>query len=82
MLVKQRDNEIAILLNYLNKKKEGNEDPGIPVNRARESDRGSARMEETKDSFTPVSGQKEGNTLFKMMQPSSQKQPVDMRNGS
>lgn len=39
MLVKQRDNEISILLNYLNKKKAGgagNEsfDPGFPVQRA------------------------------------------------
>lgn len=35
MLVKQRDNEIGILLNYLNKKKEAGEDVGsIPVSRA------------------------------------------------
>lgn len=35
MLVKQRDNEIGILLNYLNKKKEAGEDVGsIPVQRA------------------------------------------------
>lgn len=34
MLVKQRDNEIAILVNYLNKKKEaGGDVPGIPVQR-------------------------------------------------
>jgi hypothetical protein len=32
MLVKQRDNEIAILVNYLNKKKSGEGDgPGVPV---------------------------------------------------
>lgn len=32
MLVKQRDNEIAILVGYLNKKKEsGGSDVGVPV---------------------------------------------------
>ena len=35
MLIKQRDNEIAILVNYLNKKGGGNPDetPGVPVYR-------------------------------------------------
>lgn len=33
MLVKQRDNEIAILVNYLNKKKEAGGDAGVPVHR-------------------------------------------------
>ena len=33
MLIKQRDNEIAILVGYLNKKKEGGADPGVPVHR-------------------------------------------------
>ena len=35
MLIKQRDNEIAILVNYLNKKGGGNpeETPGVPVHR-------------------------------------------------
>lgn len=33
MLVKQRDNEIGILLNYLNKKKEQGDQPGkLPMN--------------------------------------------------
>ena len=31
MLVKQRDNEIGILLNYLNKQKESGGDVGVPV---------------------------------------------------
>lgn len=31
MLVKQRDNEIGILLNYLNKQKEGGQDTSVPV---------------------------------------------------
>ena len=31
MLVKQRDNEIGILLNYLNKQKAGGGDTSIPV---------------------------------------------------
>ena len=31
MLVKQRDNEIGILLNYLNKQKESGGDTGVPV---------------------------------------------------
>ena len=31
MLVKQRDNEIGILLNYLNKQKEGGGDVNVPV---------------------------------------------------
>ena len=31
MLVKQRDNEIGILLNYLNKQKEQGGDTGVPV---------------------------------------------------
>jgi hypothetical protein len=34
MLIKQRDNEIAILVGYLNKKKEGGGDTGVPVHRA------------------------------------------------
>ena len=35
-MVKQRDNEIGILLNYLNKKKEGGGAPGggLPVERS------------------------------------------------
>jgi len=35
MLIKQRDNEIAILVNYLNKKGGGNPEdtPGVPVHR-------------------------------------------------
>ena len=38
MLVKQRDNEIGILLNYLNKKKEAGEDAGsLPVTRMPEN---------------------------------------------
>jgi hypothetical protein len=44
MLVKQRDNEISILLNYLNKKKNGEPvgaepsfEPGIPVQRSQEN---------------------------------------------
>ena len=32
MLVKQRDNEIGILLNYLNKQKEQGGDTSVPVN--------------------------------------------------
>lgn len=31
MLVKQRDNEIGILLNYLNKQKASGEDGSVPV---------------------------------------------------
>ena len=31
MLVKQRDNEIGILLNYLHKQKESGGDVGVPV---------------------------------------------------
>jgi hypothetical protein len=31
MLVKQRDNEIGILLNYLNKQKEAGGDSSVPV---------------------------------------------------
>ena len=34
MLVKQRDNEIGILLNYLNKQKESGGDVGVPVSSA------------------------------------------------
>lgn len=37
MLVKQRDNEIAILVNYLNKKKAGEETAGVPVHRTNDS---------------------------------------------
>jgi hypothetical protein len=40
MLIKQRDNEIAILVNYLNKKKgSGDQDDGIPVHRESDHDR-------------------------------------------
>jgi hypothetical protein len=36
--VKQRDNEIAILLNYLNKKKSGGEEvTGVPVSQPNET---------------------------------------------
>ena len=46
MLVKQRDNEIAILVNYLNKKGGGNPDDmtGVPVHRDNENDRTQASM--------------------------------------
>ena len=73
MLVKQRDNEIAILLNYLNKQKEQGSNQGVPVHRPNES----TRIEESKDMGTP-SHQSEGNTLYKMMQPSGSK-PVDTK---
>jgi hypothetical protein len=43
MLVKQRDNEIAILLNYLNKKKAEGADPGIQVHTRPHNDNSSSR---------------------------------------
>lgn len=61
MLVKQRDNEIAILLNYLNKKKEGGaEFTGVPVQRTEvnTTQETVATQEESKDG---------GNTLYQMM---------------
>jgi hypothetical protein len=62
--VQQRDNEIGILLNYLNKKKgSGGDDSGmpmgVPVSRA-------IANEETKttEESTPSSGLVKGQTLF------------------
>lgn len=49
MLIKQRDNEIAILVNYLNKKGGGNpeDNPGVPVHR--ENDRTQASISSTQE---------------------------------
>ena len=57
MLIKQRDNEIAILVNYLNKKGGGNPDetPGVPVYRDNDKTQASinnSMQEEQKDSST------------------------------
>ena len=62
MLVKQRDNEIAILVNYLNKKKEvGGDVPGIPVQRE-------DTMNTTQDSKQSNSYEESKQpTLFQMM---------------
>ena len=43
MLVKQRDNEIGILLNYLNKQKESGGDVGVPVTSAMNTSGGSVQ---------------------------------------
>ena len=59
MQIKQRDNEIGILLNYLNKKKERGEDvEGMPVSRDTSSTgMTSAKKEEIKDYNAPARGQ-------------------------
>lgn len=67
MLVKQRDNEIAILVNYLNKKKEG--DPGVPLqSQSFKSEQPAQDEEESKQ------------TLFQMMnKPKVDKTVADKR---
>jgi hypothetical protein len=62
MLVKQRDNEISILVNYLNKKKEaGGDVPGVPVQRE-------DTMNTTQDSKQSNSYEESKQpTLFQMM---------------
>ena len=70
MLVKQRDNEIGILLNYLNKKKEGAAIQGaadLPVQRA---SNGFSSNNVTGLDTTTASAQKgeeQKQTLFQMM---------------
>jgi len=66
MLVKQRDNEIGILLNYLNKQKAAGEDTSVPVESMQNSTSNgvnstqySNNMEESKAQAQP--------TLFQMM---------------
>ena len=63
MLVKQRDNEIAILVGYLNKKKESGGDsggmPGLPVQRANESNYSNSGNSYHEESKQP--------TLYQMM---------------
>ena len=65
MLVQQRDNEIGILLNYLNKKK-GDESTGVA--------RASQSTEETKSSFSGG-----GGTLYQMMTTQSAKTSDETR---
>ena len=67
MLVKQRDNEIAILVNYLNKKKEG--DAGVPLqSQSFKSEQPAQDEEESKQ------------TLFQMMnKPKVDKTVADKR---
>ena len=76
MLVKQRDNEIGILLNYLNKQKESGGDVGVPVTSAMNTSGGS--VQSTGASYINATameyGQKEESkaessqgTLFQMM---------------
>lgn len=63
MLVKQRDNEIAILVNYLNKKKggEGAEVPGLPVTRVNDT------TKDTINTTTTYEETKDNTTLYQMM---------------
>lgn len=67
MLVKQRDNEIAILVNYLNKKKEaGGDVPGIPVHRNNDTTNETMNMSsnsQQNQSFT-AEERKEPGTLY------------------
>ena len=68
MLVKQRDNEIGILLNYLNKQKESGGDASVPVetSMAVNSTQYSNNVEENnRDSAAAAGGNKQ--TLFQMM---------------
>lgn len=70
MLVKQRDNEIGILLNYLNKKKEGAAVQGVgdlPVQRSNGfTSPNTSGMDTTQASASKGEEQKQG-TLFQMM---------------
>ncbi len=63
MLVKQRDNEIAILVNYLNKKKggEANEVPDLPVTRINDS------TKDTLNTTHSLEERKDNTTLYQMM---------------
>ena len=63
MLIKQRDNEIAILVNYLNKKGAGNPEdtPGVPVHR--DNDRTQASI----NNKSQNEEQKDSSTLYQMM---------------
>lgn len=73
MLVKQRDNEIAILLNYLNKKKAQGEDvdvPGLPVHRSNEN-----TQDTTKSSYK----EERKETLYQRMSPKNEKTATQKR---
>jgi len=72
MLVKQRDNEIGILLNYVNKKKEGGPMPDMSVQRASngftpgvDSTQASASKQEEQKSATLFQMMNGGNTMQK-----------------
>ena len=69
MLIKQRDNEIAILVNYLNKKGGGNPEdtPGVPVHR--ENDRTQASISSTQEEH------KDNGLSFYQMMRGQQPQP-------
>lgn len=76
MLVKQRDNEIAILVNYLNKKKAG-EEPGVPVHRTNDSTHDHSTVQDT--SFQEEQKQPPPTLYQAMRQPQFDKSVADKR---
>lgn len=78
MLVKQRDNEIGILLNYLNKKKEGSAVQGVSdISVQRSNGFASPGMDTTQASASKAP--EEQKTLFQMMSGTNNKSIKEKR---
>jgi hypothetical protein len=71
MLIKQRDNEIAILVGYLNKKKDSGADVGVPVQRAKEMTFDNQTANESPSQYSSQNEESKQPTLYQMMKGTS-----------